>query len=167
MLFKTTRSLKDKVFGTSISFVDFGERDSLGFVDNAARVKEQALLDDFGAPKISVGKEFTGYIQIEDGKVKLVEEALDAKLVKFIIADKQVEVTTGFVASIAIDAKKEYQVTPSLTSEQEAEAKCLIFEKVITQRLQEAILNLKSHFTTFEEEPLAEISIPFPVAPTV
>lgn len=167
MLFKTTRALKDKVFSTNISFVDFGERDSLGTIDNEARLKEQHLIDDFGAPKLALGKEFAGYVKIVDGKVVLADAisgALETRI-KYVLADKEVEVTAGFVASIAIDAKKEQPVLDKLTAEQVAEAKCLVFEKVITERLQEAIATLQEHHTTFEEEELAEITIPVPAGP--
>lgn len=167
MLFKTTRVLKDKVFSTSISFVDFGERDSLGAIDNESRIKEQSLVDDFGAPKITLGKEFIGHVKVVDGKVQLADytDGIAETCISFILANKETEVTTGFAASIAIDAKKEQAVLGKLTAEQVAEAKCLVFEQAITERLKAAIATLKENFTTFEEEELAEIAIPIPAGP--
>lgn len=164
MLFKKTRNLKDKIFSTTIDFVDFGERDGLGAINQVSKEKEQDLVDNFGAPKISIGKEFTGHAKVEDGKVKLVEytDGVSEACITFVISDKEVEVTTGFSAGISVDAKKEKAIESKLTAEQVAEAKCLIFEKEIEARLTAAIDGLKSKFTAFELEELEEIAIPVP-----
>lgn len=164
MLFKKTRNLKDKIFSTTINFVDFGERDGLGAIDQTSKEKEQDLVDNFGAPKISVGKEFTGHALVEEGKVKLVEytDGLKETCITFVLSDKELDVTTGFAAGIAVDAKKEKAVEGKLTAEQVAEAKCLIFEKEIEARLTAAIDGLKAKYTAFELEELEEIAIPVP-----
>jgi len=164
MLFKKTRNLKDKIFSTTIDFVDFGERDDLGEIKQDSKEKEQDLVDNFGAPKISVGKEFTGHAQVEDGKVKLVAytNGLKETCISFILSDKELDVTTGFSAGISVDAKKEKAVEGKLTAEQVAEAKCLIFEEEIKKRLTAAIEGLKAKYTAFELEELEEIAIPVP-----
>lgn len=166
MLFKKTRQLKDKVFSTKIEFVDFGERDGLGAIDQTAKAKEQDLIDNFGAPKISAGKEFKGHAKVEDGKVVLCEytDGIAETCISFILSDKELDVTTGFVAAIAVDAKKEKEVPSKLTAEQVAEAKCLIFETEIEKRLTTAIDGLKAKYTAFELEELEEIAIPVPTA---
>lgn len=167
MLFKKTRTLKDKVFTTKVEFVDFGERDGLGAIDSVAKEKEQDLIDNFGAPKISVGKEFIGHAKVQDGKVVLCEytDGSAETCISFVLSEKQLDVTTGFLAGIAVDANKEKAVESKLTAEQVAEAKCLIFEKEIEKRLLAAINSLKAKFTAFESEVLDEIAIPVPTAP--
>ena len=174
MLFKKTRSLNEKVFSTKISFVDFGERDALGAIDAEAKANEQALVDDFGAPIVSVGKEFVGHAKVESGKVVLVDDSTDpdAACVSYVLSEKKIDVTTGFEALFAINAKKECacmdKADPSvtiLTPEQVAEAKCLVFEVEIEKRLAEVIDGLKAKYTAFETEELDEIAIPVPAAP--
>lgn len=166
MLFKKSRSLKDKVFGTKIEFVDFGERDALGQIDVEAKAKEQDLIDNFGAPQVSVGKEFVGHVKLVDGKVTLVEQTdADAICITYILSEKILDVTTGFTASIGVDAKKETAIEAKLTAEQVAEAKCLVFEEVVAKRLLATIDSLKAKFTAFESEALEEIAIPVPTAP--
>ncbi len=167
MLFQTKRTLKEQVFGTKIDFVDFGERDSLGVIDATSKASEEELIDNFGAPVISIGKEFKGSADIVDGKVTIVtaaDSSAAAIPLQFVLADISAPVTKGFCAPFVIDAKKEKLIDgKAFTVDQIAEAKCLLFEKIITERLSEAITGLKAKTTSFESEILDEIAIPIPV----
>lgn len=171
MLFKKTRTLKEKVFGTKIEFVDFGERDAVGAIDPVAKANEEDLIDNFGAPEVSIGKEFVGHVKMDGGKVILTAESdPDCTCITYVLSEKKLPVTTGFVVSFALDAKKESDLKDTtgavtLTAEQVAEAKCLVFEEVIEARLVETIEGLKAKFTAFESEELVEIAIPVPAGP--
>ena len=160
MLFKKERSLSDKVFGTKVVFVDFGERDSVGAICKVEKELEAQLIEDFGAPEVELGGEYKAYAKLESGKVVLCNDSDPAKEeVTLVLSSSKMAVKPGFVAPFVVDAKK-IVAENTLTAEQIAEAKCLAFETEVIKRLEAAITELKAKLTTFETEVLDEVTIP-------
>lgn len=160
MLFKKERSLSDKVFGTKVVFVDFGERDSVGAICKVEKELEAQLIEDFGAPEVELGGEYKAYAKLDGGKVVLCNDSdLEKEEVTLVLASCKMAIKEGFVAPFVVDAKK-LEAGSKLTAEQIAEAKCLAFETEVVKRLTAAITALKAKLTTFETEVLDEVTIP-------
>lgn len=161
MILKKERTLKNKLFTTNISFVAYGKRDDSEVIDKELAAQEEKIVDDFGAPLILTGGQFSGIVKIVDRKVILVkvfdtseelksyEKQAGEEAVEFILTNTKVELKSGFETSFTADATKTNAVG-TLTPEQVAEAKCLIFEKLIQKRAQELIEAYKEKLTDFE-----------------
>lgn len=166
MIFKKERSLKDKVFGTKIVFVDYGERDSIGGVSKTEKELEAQLIDDFGAPEVELGGEFVGYVKLsgKDLSVSIDDsKASDHDKITFVLSSSKAIVKEGFEAPLLVDAKKtpaHKDTHATLTQEQTAEVRCKIFEDIIVDRLCRAVDSLKAKLTTFETEDIDEVIIP-------
>lgn len=143
MNFKVEKSLENQVFSVAVKF------DSFGAPDLTAE-DEQALISDFGAPTIDIGGEYADKLKVDAGKI-VTDIAGDP--VKVVVNSKKVPVTTGFEASLAIDAKKlpAAELGVSLTTAQlVAEAKCDLFVAKIKDKLAAAIADLRAKKTAYE-----------------
>lgn len=144
MNFIIEKTLDNQVFTATIKF------DSFGSTEITAE-EEQALVGDFGAPKIDIGGEYIGKYKVEDGTPVVDDIAGDT--VKLVVNSKKVDVTTGFMAAIAIDAKKIPEAEKGVsisTAQLVAEAKCILFVEKIQQKLSAAITELRAKKTTYE-----------------
>lgn len=163
MKFDVTRKLSDKVFTSVVKYNSYGVVDSTQ-VDEDNEVinmlmtadEEKSIFEDFGYAVIEVGGEYKGFVKIETveekDKITLVEEteegAIPITYVRNIekhILDETFEVTYSSNANKLED-------TESLTALQLSEAKCLIFEKSIQDKIQTAIKDVKDAYTAFEKE---------------
>lgn len=144
MNFTVEKTLDNQVFTATVKF------DSFGSTEITAE-EEAALVADFGAPKIDIGGEYTGKYKLESGKPVVDEVTGDA--VKLIVNSKKVDVTTGFLATVSVDAKKipDTEKGASIsTSQLVAEAKCVLFVEQIHAKLAAAIAELRSKKTAYE-----------------
>ena len=154
MNFQVNRKLENKVFTTEVKFQSYGATD-------LTPEDEKTLINDFGAPTINVGATYTGKFIVEGGKLK--EDEVDGEEVKFVINSNKVEVKEGFVVAYTIDSKKIPATEPGAeylkTTQLVAEARCLVFEAAIKQKLEEAIAELRAKETTFEKDAPKEFTI--------
>ena len=172
MILRRERSLKNNVYSTKTSFVNYGRKDVSGTIDKNIAAEEAKIIDDFGAPKVSVGGLFLGTVKVttdEKGKEKVevvkttfeTKQELDnddeAGVVKidFVLAMNEVNLDNTFSVALSINANSTKAIlgddgTVLLTAEQVAEAKCKIFEKVIQTRAENKINEYKAKLTDFE-----------------
>lgn len=145
MNFTIEKTLDNQVFTATVKFASFGST-------TVTAEEEQTLIGDFGAPKIDIGGEYTGKYKIEAGVPVVDDVAGDA--IKLIVNSKKVDVTTGFVATVSVDAKKipdsEKGVSVS-TAQLVAEAKCVLFVEKIQAKLATAIADLRTKQTAYEQ----------------
>ena len=170
MILRRERSLKNNVYSTKTSFVNYGKKDESGAIDTNIAAEEAKIIDDFGAPKVSIGGSFLGAVkvtdkEVKDKKVKVVEvvkttyetkqelenEPDEAGVVKidFVLTVNEINLDETFATSLSINADSTKEIG-GLTAEQVAEAKCKIFEKVIQDRAEKKILEYKEKLTDFE-----------------
>ena len=161
MILRRERSLKNNVYFTKTSFVNYGRKDVSGVIDKNIAAEEAKIIDDFGAPKVSIGGLFLGTAKVTDGKVEVVKtfetkeefeaETVEVGVVKidFVLTVNEVNLDETFATSLSINAGSTKEIE-GLTAEQVAEAKCLIFEKVIQDRAEKKILEYKEKLTDFE-----------------
>lgn len=173
MILRRERSLKNNVYFTKTSFVNYGRKDVSGVIDTNIAAEEAKIIDDFGAPKVSVGGLFLGTVKKvtdENGKVEvevvkttfktkqeLVDEPDEEGVVKidFVLTANEINLDETFATSLSINANSTKEILDNdkkvlLTAEQVAEAKCKIFEKVIQDRAENKILEYKEKLTDFE-----------------
>ena len=143
------------------SFSSF-KKDEFGVIDESIAAEEAKIIDDFGAPKVSIGGSFSGTVKKvtdEKGKVKVeVVEDSEPEAVKidFVLAMNEVNLDNTFSAALSINANSTKEILDSntntvlLTAEQVAEAKCKIFEKIIQDRAENKIKEYKAKLTDFE-----------------
>ena len=168
MILRRERSLKNNVYFTKTFFVKYGTSDA---IDGNSAAEEARIIDDFGAPKVSVGGSFSGIVKVtDDGKVEVVEKEepteADEVKIEFVLAMNEVNLDNTFSAALSINANSTKAIRDDkdnnkvlLTAEQVAEAKCKIFEKVIKDRAEKKILEYKKKSTDFENE-FEEFEIP-------
>lgn len=149
MNFKIERSLVDQVFTTKVKFDTFG---GAGITPE----EEKSLIADFGAPVIDIGSEEYIGKYTYDPATKTFSEDPDGDQVNFILNSMKVEVKEGFEASFSVNAKrisatdtagKTSLTKPSLI----AEARCILFEKKVKEKLSAAITELKANMSDFEK----------------
>src|SRR5690606_24161335 len=111
------------------------------------------IYEDFHYPVIDLGGEFKGSFDVVDGKVVVAEEG-QGQEISFVLNSKKVEVNEKFVAEYQISLEKikdpsdgDILNTKSLI----AEARCLLFEKVIETRIAKAIEDIMSKVSKFED----------------
>lgn len=160
MKFEIHRKLENKVFSTVIKFKEYGGKD-------IEAEEEKVLLNDFGAPKINLGKiDFSGKVsKDEDGKLKVSEDGEELSLV---FNAKTILIDENFLTSFVIDPKNVNSVEVKEVKEGNkvlvdnqaiAEAACLLFENKIQETLEEKIEELKKLYTEFEKESPIEFTI--------
>ena len=161
MILRRERSLKNNVYFTKTSFVSYGRKDD---IDKKNAAEEAKIIDDFGAPKLSVGGSFSGTVKVTDGKVEVVKIETEGEIeveegavkIDFVLAMNEVNLDNTFSAALSINANSTKEIrdnntnTVLLTAEQVAEAKCKIFEKVIQDRAEKKIKEYKAKLTDFE-----------------
>lgn len=150
MNFKVERTLIDQVFTTKVKFDTFG---GAGITPE----EEQSLIADFGAPVIDVGsEEYIGKYTYDPVTKTFTEDAVAGDQISFILNSMKIEVKEGFEASFNINAKrvtaaeltgKKSLTKPSLI----AEAKCLLYEKKVKDKLAAAITELKGNMSNFDK----------------
>ena len=172
MILRRERSLKNNVYSTKTSFVNYGRKDVSGAIDTNIAAEEAKIIDDFGAPKVSIGGLFLGTVKKvtdENGKVEVevaktsfetkkeLEDDKEEGVVKidFVLTANEINLDNTFNAALSINANSTKEIlddknTVLLTAEQVAEAKCKIFEKVIQERAEKKILEYKEKLTDFE-----------------
>ena len=176
MILRRERSLKNNVYSTKTSFVNYGKKDVSGVIDKKIAAEEAEIIDNFGAPKVSIGGLFLGTVKVtdEDGdgkeKVEVVKTTFKTKQeladddeagvfkIDFVLAANEINLDNTFNAALSINANSTKGIE-GLTAEQVAEAKCKIFEKVIQDRAENKILEYKKKLTDFENE-FEEFEIP-------
>ena len=166
MILRRERSLKNNVYSTKTSFVDYGKKDVSGAIDKSIAAEEAKIIDDFGAPKLSVGGWFFATVSAANNEVT-IEKIFDKKedydlevpgngiaKVDFVLAMNEVNLDNTFSAALSINANSTKEIldngTVLLTAEQVAEAKCKIFEKIIQDRAENKIKEYKAKLTDFE-----------------
>jgi hypothetical protein len=150
MNFKTERTLVDQVFTTKVKFDTFG---GAGITPE----DEQSLIADFGAPTIDIGsEEYIGKYTYDATTKTFKEDATTGDEVRFIINSLKIEVKEGFEASFQSNAKR--VTTAELTGKTSltkasliAEAKCILYEKKVKEKLTAAIAELKGNMSNFEK----------------
>jgi len=146
MNFTISRDIQDKVFTTKIQFKSLGRA-------GLDAEEERKIYEDFHYPVIDLGGEFKGSFDVVDGKVVVAEEG-QGQEISFVLNSKKVEVNEKFVAEYQISLEKikdpsdgDILNTKSLI----AEARCLLFEKVIETRIAKAIEDIMSKVSKFED----------------
>ena len=167
MILRRERSLKNNIYFTKTSFVNYGKKDESGAIDTNVAAEEAKIIDDFGAPKVSIGGLFLGTAKVTDGKVEVVKtfeteekfktepDAEGVVKIDFVLTANEINLDNTFNAALSINANSSKEIlddknTVLLTAEQVAEAKCKIFEKVIQDRAEKKILEYKEKLTDFE-----------------
>lgn len=143
MNFKVEKSLDNQVYTVAVKFESFGATD-------LTAAEEQALVADFGAPVIDIGGQYDGKLKADAG---VITEDPTGDDVSVIVNSNKVSVTTGFAASLTVDAKKisTADLGVSLTTVQLlAEAKCDLFAAKIKEKLATAITALRAKKTSYE-----------------
>lgn len=143
MNFKVEKSLDNQVYTVAVKFDSFGATD-------LTAAEEQALVADFGAPTIDVGGQYDGKLKVDEG---VIVEDVTGDTVSIIVNSNKVAVTTGFIASLTVDAKKiaAADLGVSLTTPHlVAEAKCDLFAAKIKEKLAAAITALRAKKTSYE-----------------
>lgn len=169
MKFRIERSLVDNVFSTKTLFEAYGKSEGESFengkvISTISAELEKKLIDDFGIPNIMLGGEFKGKAKLNEGKleVKLYDEELLAEgeeVISFSLIEDKSALCETFSASYSADANKQekYMVdgegspTTKFNKYQFSEAKCLIFEKEIANRIKIVLDELRSKQTQFED----------------
>lgn len=146
MNFTVSRDIQDRVFTTKIQFKDLGRA-------GLDAEEERKIYEDFHYPVIDLGGEFKGSFDVVDGKVVVAEEG-QGQEISFVLNSKKVDVNEKFVAEYQISLEKvkdpsdgDVLNTKSLI----AEARCLLFEKVIEARIAEAIEDIMNKVSKFED----------------
>lgn len=152
MKFDVLRDLTNKVFTSTVART---------FVQNDPDdIIEAKLENDFGAVKVDTGNLFSGYI-VKDATTGAFSTAItgtvapDTIVLKFATPTNVVQLTKTSQLVFKCDAKLEAQiqfdantVIPALKV---AELKCELFEKVMQDRIVEAVKAWKAETTTFED----------------
>ena len=163
MKFDVTRKLSDKVFTSTVKFNSYGvidttqtDEDSEVVVMSMTPEEEKAIFEDFGYPVIEVGGEYSGYVKVEKvdekDKVTLVtQETEGAIAITFVRNVEKYTLNETFEVRYSSNAKKLQDVEDGLTALQQSEAKCLVFEKSVQDKIKAAIEEVKSAYTPFEK----------------
>lgn len=154
MDFKIERDIESRVFATKISFVSLGN-------ETMTQGEEAKMFEDFNYPTIDVGGSFSGKFKIEEGRVVLSEDP-DAQELQFVLNSNKKTVNQSFVAELRlnIDKAKPEDFGDVLDNKLKiAEAKCLLFESEIEKRIREAVAEIVSKTTLFEEGYPKEFTI--------
>lgn len=153
MKFETNRTLKNKVFSTSLVRVSTQ--------DDPCLETEKQLEDDFGSVQVDAGGKFEVYVtKTANAKPTFSNTATtDTKttgefLFKFALDTKVVALVPKVELSYSCDAKQESPrkdgnglVIPVL---EVAELKCEIFEALMRERISKAVASWKEQQTDFE-----------------
>ena len=163
MKFNVERTLSDKVFSSIVKFDSYGvvsktlsdEDDEVVSMSMTAE-EEKAIFEDFGYPVIEVGGEYLGYVKMVEGKVTILDdvdgaEDGEAEKITFVRNVEKYTLDDNFQVKYSSNAKK-LKDTEKLTALQQSEAKCLIFEKNVEEKIKKAIEALKECRTKFEED---------------
>lgn len=148
MNFKVDRSIENNVFKVNIIFDSFGS-------DDLTMENEEELLKKYGTPLIDVGgKPLEAKLTYtEDKGVKVTDEESAEKLT-MVLNSKKIKVDETFVATYAIDANsiRKEDLTDTFDSKLKlAEAKCVLFEHTIRNRINTAMESIKSRVSNFEK----------------
>lgn len=145
MKFKISRQIKNKLFSTEVSFLEFGGAE-------LTPEEEVELIENFNAPIIDTSKlTNSGKYGIVEGRVAKDEE--NGEVVSFILPAMRYVIDKGFVAKYSIDCKhiKDDEVGTLLSDKEKvAEAKCCLFEAVIEEAIRAEFAKLKEKRTGFE-----------------
>ncbi|MED1125316.1 hypothetical protein [Bacillus atrophaeus] len=143
MNFTIDRKIEDGVFSVHISHKEFGSE--------AITAEEEAqLFNDFGFPEIDTGGPFEGVFSQDEEAVVENEEGSSVTL---LLNSKKVKVTENFQAELLVNLNKieDSAITPLLPTKQSvAEARCLLFEREVIDRLNKAIEVIREKRTGFE-----------------
>lgn len=163
MKFIIERSLSDKIFSSTVKFDSFGvvsssltDEDDEVISMSMTPEQEKQIFEDFGFPVIEIGGEYESYVKIDDGKVKLLDADTgasdgEAEKVTFVRNVEKYTLNELFQVKYSSNANK-VEATEKLTALQQSEAKCLIFEKTVEEKIKKALEELKKCYTKFEEE---------------
>lgn len=151
MLFKRDRELSNKVFHTKTNFKAYG--------GTISKEEEKELFENMGYPQIDMGGKYSAKFKVEDGDLVIAEAPEQGTEVSIVLNSNPTTVNGHFSMDFSADAKEE-EGLGSLTPVQVAEAKCILFEKELDEKLTDAIKNMVEKKTDFEEDFPKEITIP-------
>ena len=163
MKFIVERSLSDKVFSSKVKFDSYGvvsktqsDEDDQVISMSMTAEEEQSIFEDFGYPVVEIGGEYSAYVKIVDGKVTLLTDEEgpsddQAEKLTFVRNVEKYTLDSNFQVKYSSNAKK-LKDTEKLTALQQSEAKCLIFEKSVEEKIKKVIEDIKECRTKFEEE---------------
>ena len=160
MKFEKQRCLKNNIFSTKIVRVEEDDQDCI--------LKEEQLEDDFGCVEVEIGgifeakiaKGVDGVLEITPVTSKSKAEEAQYDSIKFSLPSQKVKLKMDVEIPFTCDATKEPSreffkvVVPSLKI---AEHKCKIFEAIILDRIEQAIVAWKRKQTDFEQEILQPV----------
>lgn len=158
MNFETKHEVHSNVFSTKVYFTEFGTNDGM------TAKQEEALFEDFGYPEINLGHlTFEGFFNVDgDKRVVPVETADDGDKVAFIMNTAHLTIGPNFVASYTCSADDvpESQVGTALSTKKlVAEAKCLLFDKVVKEAIVEKVKAVKDEKTRFETQEVESLNV--------
>lgn len=159
MNFKINRKTTDKVFYTAISFGSYGDNEM-------SEQEEKDIIDDLGSPTLNLGAlTYKGKLKVnDDTRVVLAEDSdSDADEVVMIVNSKQLVLGEGFKAEYQVDSKKllktDYAEKTLLnTPELLAEARCVLFESVVSKAITAKLQELKAKRTRFETVEIPDLT---------
>lgn len=146
MNFTIQREIKGRVLSTSISFLSLGN-------ETTGPKEEFQIFEKMGYPMIDTGGIFSGKIEIVDGKILQSEED-SAQKISFILNSETRAVDPEFKVEMRVNLNtvKDSMLNSTLNTKLKlAEARCLLFETTIQDRLEKAIGEIMSKTTFFEE----------------
>lgn len=154
MKFEIRRKIEKGVYSVSVKHASFGGNDF-----NAE--EEKRLLKSFGAPAIDIGGKHEGTFKY-DPLTGEVNEDSDGQNVSIVLNSQKLMVDEHFYAEFKVKLTDipESLVSENLPSRQSViEAKCLLFEKMIENKLKEVLEKIKNNYSNFESGYPKEITI--------
>jgi hypothetical protein len=152
MNFTVNKQLTNNIYLSEVKFASFGS-------ETMTIEEEQTLINDFGAPIIDIGGQFSGKYKVIDGVVK---EDDTGETITFINNKKTATLTTGFIASSSITATAlDVPSTAETVNTQAllAEARSLLFITTIKEKISTALTALKAKKTSFESTVVSTFTV--------
>ena len=157
MIFKRERTLNNKKFRTKTSFKSYG--------GGVKPEDEKQVYESMGYPVIDMGGRYEGYFDLCNGKVVRIKDVEDPEeegvvLIRIVRNSKPVTVDENFSQEFSVDATKESAWDPLAEPSHVAEAKCILFEDALDEKLKEAIEEKIDRKSDFEEGYPKQLPIP-------
>lgn len=154
MQLKIERNVKDNKFETMISFEDYGGTD-------ITAEDEKELLENYPCMISYKDLTFSGKFNVKDKEV-VIDESDEGESVTLTIMDKVLPLTENFQAKYEINTKDilDTELQAKLnTKEIICQAKVLLFEEKIVEKIKELIADLKAKDNNFEKASPIHITI--------
>lgn len=144
MKFSTVRSVVDGKFGSTIQFLEYG-------TDSLTAEEEEKLFKSYPATLEFSSIQFTEKVSVQGGNIVLGS----GQNVKVSVTNKIIPINKTFVAEyrIALNHIPDSEVTGQLTSKElVAQAKSMIFEAKIVEKLREILTETRKKANSFTSE---------------